>query len=178
MVLEKTLEGPLDCKEIQPVHPKGDQSWVFIGAESRLTKRSQEELPHFQGQGQRPRVPGCVGAGMAERNYPASEVSGGGWEELTCIRGQWWPRGDTPSPRSGVAAERSYPASEVSGGWKELPHMEVRGRGREEPPLARGQGRQPGGATPSWRPGAAAGRTNLRSGGCSGVGGPRGAIPC
>ena len=31
MVLEKTLEGPLDCKEIQPVHPKGDQFWVFIG---------------------------------------------------------------------------------------------------------------------------------------------------
>ena len=31
MVLNKTLESPLDCKEIQPVHPKGDQSWVFIG---------------------------------------------------------------------------------------------------------------------------------------------------
>ena len=31
VVLEKTLESPLDCKEIQPVHPKGDQSWVSIG---------------------------------------------------------------------------------------------------------------------------------------------------
>ena len=31
VVLEKTLESPLNCKEIQPVHPKGDQSWVFIG---------------------------------------------------------------------------------------------------------------------------------------------------
>ena len=31
MVLEKTLESPLDCKEIQPVHPKGNQSWVLIG---------------------------------------------------------------------------------------------------------------------------------------------------
>ena len=31
VVLEKSLESPLDCKEIQPVHPKGDQSWVFIG---------------------------------------------------------------------------------------------------------------------------------------------------
>ena len=31
MELEKTLESPLDCKEIQPVHPKGDQSWVYIG---------------------------------------------------------------------------------------------------------------------------------------------------
>ena len=36
MVLEKTLEIPLDCKEIQPVHPKGDQSWVFIGKTLRL----------------------------------------------------------------------------------------------------------------------------------------------
>ena len=31
VVLEKTLEGPLDCKEIQSVHPKGNQSWIFIG---------------------------------------------------------------------------------------------------------------------------------------------------
>ena len=31
VVLEKTLESPLDCKEIQPVHPNGDQTWVFIG---------------------------------------------------------------------------------------------------------------------------------------------------
>ena len=31
MLLEKTLESPLDCKEIQPVHSKGDQSWVFTG---------------------------------------------------------------------------------------------------------------------------------------------------
>ena len=31
MVLKETLASPLDCKEIQPVHPKGDQSWVFFG---------------------------------------------------------------------------------------------------------------------------------------------------
>ena len=31
VVLEKTLESPWDCKEIQPVHPKGNQSWIFIG---------------------------------------------------------------------------------------------------------------------------------------------------
>ena len=30
-MLEKTLKSPLDCKEIKPVHPKGDQSWIFIG---------------------------------------------------------------------------------------------------------------------------------------------------
>ena len=31
VVLDKTLESPLDCKEIPPVHPQGDQSWIFIG---------------------------------------------------------------------------------------------------------------------------------------------------
>ena len=41
MVLEKTLESPLDYKEIQPVHPKGDQSWVFIGR----TDVEAEETP-------------------------------------------------------------------------------------------------------------------------------------
>ena len=40
MVLEKTLESPLDCKEIQPVHPKGDQSWVYI-----LSTDAEAETP-------------------------------------------------------------------------------------------------------------------------------------
>ena len=37
-MLEKTLENPLDCKEIQPVHPKGDQSWGFIGGTDAETE--------------------------------------------------------------------------------------------------------------------------------------------
>ena len=54
VVLAKTLESPLDCKEIQPVHPKGDQSWVFIGrtdAEAETPKTlatSCEELNHWK----------------------------------------------------------------------------------------------------------------------------------
>ena len=42
-MVEKTLESPLDCKEIQPVHPKGDQSWVFIGR----TDAKGEKLQYF-----------------------------------------------------------------------------------------------------------------------------------
>ena len=42
MVLEKTLESPLDCKEIQPVHSKGDQSWVFFGRND-----AEAETPYF-----------------------------------------------------------------------------------------------------------------------------------
>ena len=38
VVLEKTLESPLDCKEIQPVYPKGDQSWIFIGRTDALAE--------------------------------------------------------------------------------------------------------------------------------------------
>ena len=51
---EKTLESSLDCKEIQPVHPKGDESWVFIGrtdAEAEtpiLWTTSCEELTHWK----------------------------------------------------------------------------------------------------------------------------------
>ena len=46
MVLEKTLESPLDCKEIQPVHPKGDQSWVFIGRTDDEAETPVLWLPH------------------------------------------------------------------------------------------------------------------------------------
>ena len=48
MVLEKTLESPLGCKKIQPVHPKGDQSWVFIArtdaeAKTRIYRPNDEK---------------------------------------------------------------------------------------------------------------------------------------
>ena len=51
-MLEKTLESPLDCKEIQPVHPKGDQSWVFNGRTDvegeTPSATSCEELTHWK----------------------------------------------------------------------------------------------------------------------------------
>ena len=46
LVLEKTLESPLDCKEIQPVHPEGDQSWVFIGRTDVEAETPILWLPH------------------------------------------------------------------------------------------------------------------------------------
>ena len=45
MVLEKTLESPLDCKEIQPVHPKGDQSWVSL--EGLMLKLKLQHFGHL-----------------------------------------------------------------------------------------------------------------------------------
>ena len=50
MVLEKTLESPLDCKEIQPVHPKRDQSWIFIGRTDAKAKALILWLPKVKSQ--------------------------------------------------------------------------------------------------------------------------------
>ena len=48
MVLEKTLESPLDCKEIQPIHSKGDQSWVFFGGTDAKAKALILWPPHVK----------------------------------------------------------------------------------------------------------------------------------
>ena len=48
MVLEKTLESPLDCNEIQPVHSEGDQSWVFIGRTDAEAEISILWSPHVK----------------------------------------------------------------------------------------------------------------------------------
>ena len=78
------------CAKAQP---RGDTPRGKSGAEAGRNPcpkdGSQEELPHVRSQGQRPRVPGCNGAGTAEKSYP--------------------------NPRSGAAAGRSYPTSEVRG---------------------------------------------------------------
>ena len=54
MVLEKTLENPLDCKEIQPVHPKGDQSWcslegLILGGIEGRRRRGQQRMRWLDG---------------------------------------------------------------------------------------------------------------------------------
>ena len=48
MVLEKSLESPLDCKEIQSVHSKGDQSWVFIGRTDAKAETPTLWSPHVK----------------------------------------------------------------------------------------------------------------------------------
>ena len=50
-------------------------------------------VTHVKGQGQRPRVPGCDGAGTPDRSYPAPEARGSGWEEQPHVQGpskEWW----------------------------------------------------------------------------------------
>ena len=84
MVLEKTLESPLDCKEIQPVHPEGDKSWVFIGrtdveAETPVLwpATTWEELTHWK----RPWCWEGFGAG--------GEVDDRGWEGWMASLTRW-----------------------------------------------------------------------------------------
>ena len=83
IVLEKTLESPLDCKEIQPVHPKGDQPWVFIGRtgcwswNSNTLATSFEELTHWK----RPWCWEGVGAG--------GEGDNRGWDGWMASLTQW-----------------------------------------------------------------------------------------
>ena len=79
---------------LRPAHiarPRGATPRPRSGAEAGRTPcprgGGQEELSHDLGQGQRPRVPGCDGAGMAKRSYPSSEVRGGGWEEKLHVQG-------------------------------------------------------------------------------------------
>ena len=92
MVLEKTLESPLDCKEIQPVHPKGDQSWVFIGstdveAETPVLWPPQE-LTHWK----RPWCWEGLGAGGEgdDRGWDGWMASQTRWIWVWVNSGGWW----------------------------------------------------------------------------------------
>ena len=94
VVLEKTLESPLDCKVIQPVHSKGNQSWVFIGrtdaeAETPNTlATSCEELTHWK-------RPWCwerlkAGGEGDDRGWDGWSVSLTQWTWVWVISGSWW----------------------------------------------------------------------------------------
>ena len=184
--------GGAGALSVAKSYPTSEVTGSDLQCQSVTAQEWRRKQPHVWGQGRRPRwvtphpIQGrwlggdtpCPRPGaVAGRSHPASEVRGG-WEELPHFRGQGrQPGGATLVPRSGAVAGRSYPASEVSGGQEEIP-------------CVRGQGRWPWGATPSPRPraaagrshphprpGPAAGRSNRRSSGCAGTGGPRGAIP-
>ena len=96
VVLEKTLESPLDCKEIQPVHPKGDQSWVFIGrtfteAETPILWPPHAELTHWK----RPWYWEGLGAGGEgdNRGWDGWTASVTRWTWVWVNSGSWWRTG-------------------------------------------------------------------------------------
>ena len=83
MVLEKTLESPLDCKETQPVHPKGDQYWIFIGRTDAEAENSNtlatwcKEMTHWK-------RPWCW-----ERLKAGTEGDDRGWDGWMASPTQW-----------------------------------------------------------------------------------------
>ena len=122
VVLEKTLESPLDCKEIQPVHPKGDQSWVFIGRTGIETKYWNsntlatwcKELTHLK-------RPWCW-----ERLRAGEEGDDRGWDVWMASltprtwvrvnsRSCWWTRRPGGAAVHGVAESRTWLSN-----WTEL----------------------------------------------------------
>ena len=94
VVLEKTLESLLDCKEIQPVHPEGDQSWVFIGrtdveAETPiLWPPDGEELTHFKKLWFWERL--RAGGEGDHRGWDGWIVSPTQWTWVWVDSGSWW----------------------------------------------------------------------------------------
>ena len=76
-MLEKTLEGPLDCKEIQPVHPKGDQSWVFFGKKDAKAETPILWPPHVKS-----RLIGLIGKDSNAGRYWGQEEKGTTEDEM------------------------------------------------------------------------------------------------
>ena len=118
VVLEKTLESPLDCKEIQPVHPKGNQSWIFTGRTDVegetpvLLATWCEELTHLKRSW-------CWGRSKAgregdNRGWDGWMASLTQWTWVWVNSGSWWWTG-----RPGVL--QSMASQRVSYDWTEPP---------------------------------------------------------
>ena len=81
VVLEKTLESPLDCKEIQPVHPKGDQSWVFTGR--TMLKLKLQYSSHLM------RRPDTLEKTLMLGKTEGGERDDRGWDDWMALPTQW-----------------------------------------------------------------------------------------
>ena len=94
VVLEKTLESPLDCKEIQPVHSKGDQSWVFIGRTDVEAETPILWPPHAKSWlvGKDPDAGEGLGAGGEgdDRGWDGWIASPTRWTWVWVNSGTWW----------------------------------------------------------------------------------------
>ena len=94
VVLEKTLEGPLDCKEIKPVNPKGNQSWIFIGRTDVEAEASILWPPDAKSW-----LTGKGGEGN-NKAWDGWMVSPTWWTWIWASSGSWWWTGRPGKPQS------------------------------------------------------------------------------
>ena len=117
VVLEKTLENLLDCKEIQPVHLKGNQSWIFIGrtdaeAETPILATWCKELTHWK-------RPWCwerlkAGGEGVDRGWDSWMASLTQWTWVWISYGSWWWTGKPGVPQSMGSQRVGYWATELN----------------------------------------------------------------
>ena len=131
VVLEKTLESPLDCKEIQPVHPKGNQSWIFTGrieapkfwppdAKNWLTRKDWcwERLKA-----------GGVGDDRERDGWMASPTP---WTWVSASSGRWWRTGK-PGVLQSMGSQRVRHDWAPELNWTELNSKEMGGSSLKNP---------------------------------------------
>ena len=106
VVLEKTLESPLDCKEIQSVHPKGNQSWIFTGCwswNSNTLATWYEKLTHLKPPWYWERLrAGKEGYSRGWDGWMASQTQ---WTWVWVSSGSWWWTG-RPGVLQSMASQR------------------------------------------------------------------------
>ena len=128
-MLEKTLESPLDCWEIQPVNPKGNQSWIFIGYNDWCWSRNANILSTWCQEWTHLKRPWCL-----ERLKMGGEVDDRGWDgwmasptQLTWVwvgSGSWWWIAKPGVPQSLRSQRvRQHWATEVN--WKNIWNQET-----------------------------------------------------
>ena len=121
MVLEKTLESPLDCKEIQPAHPKGNQFWVFIGrtdakAETPiLWPLDAKKLTRWKRPWCRERLK--VGGKGDNRGWDGWMASPTQWTLVWVSSGSWWWTGK-PGVLQSMGSQRAGMTERLN--WTEL----------------------------------------------------------
>ena len=120
MVLEKTLESPLDCKEIQSVHPKGNQSWILL--EGLMLKLELQYVGHLMRRADSFERPWCwvslrAGGEGDNRGWDGWMASPTQWTWVWMNSGSWWWTG-SPGMLHGFAKVRHNWATELN--WTDL----------------------------------------------------------
>ena len=121
VVLEKTLESPLDCKEIQPVHSKGDQSWVFFGRTGVKAETLILWPPHAKSWVIGKESDWGLGAGEEgdDRGWDGWMASPTWWTWVWVNSGSWWWTEAWCAAVHGVAKSRTRLSDWTELNWTE-----------------------------------------------------------